>query len=138
LNCDLDEQFGSELLDDVSVNSYVHKRQQPKGCSPRRVATAALFVRPRGDTNHEGHVKQPHSSISSTISERPSLDEQSQPSPKLLVGEAAQFLRCSASFLNKKRVTGGGPPFIKLGKKVLYDRQDLENWLRSTKRRRTA
>ena len=129
---------GCILLDDVSMNSYVNGRQQPKGCSPRRVATAALFVRPRGDTNHEGHMKQPQPPILSTISERPSLDAQSQPSPKLLVGEAAQFLRCSASFLNKRRVTGGGPAFLKIGKKILYDQRDLESWLANSKRRRTA
>jgi len=79
-------------------------------------------------------MKQPHP----PISERPSLDEQSQPSPKLLVSEAARFLRCSASFLNKRRVTGQGPAFLKVGKKILYDQKDLENWLANSRRQRTA
>jgi len=56
----------------------------------------------------------------------------------MLVGEAAAFLRCSKSFLNKKRLDGSGPPFIKLGKKILYDQKDLELWAASKKRQRTA
>lgn len=42
---------------------------------------------------------------------------------------AARFLGVSASFLNKSRVTGDGPQFCKIGRRVLYDRRDLELWL---------
>jgi hypothetical protein len=65
-------------------------------------------------------------------------DDAAPPSTKMLVAEAAAFLRCSKSFLNKKRLDGSGPPFIKLGKKILYDQKDLELWTASKKRQRTA
>jgi len=31
--------------------------------------------------------------------------------------------------LQTKRVRGGGPPFVRLGRSVLYDRRDLESWI---------
>jgi predicted DNA-binding transcriptional regulator AlpA len=42
--------------------------------------------------------------------------------------EAAQFLKLSPRTLEKLRVTGGGPRFRKLGRRVLYARHELENW----------
>lgn len=54
------------------------------------------------------------------------------PNEFLVVKEAAALLHVSKSFLDKLRVNGGGPEFIRLGaRKVLYRRQDLENWARS-------
>jgi Helix-turn-helix domain len=99
---------------------------------------ALSFGRSRGDPGHEDRMNKLAQKISSLGSERSPLDEPVQASPKLLVREAAEFLRCSTSFLNKKRITGDGPPFSKVGKKILYDQKDLEDWLLSTKRRRTA
>ena len=49
-------------------------------------------------------------------------------SPLLTVTESAQYLRCSASHLNKLRVTGGDPMFVKIGARVLYARADLDEW----------
>ena len=44
--------------------------------------------------------------------------------------EAATYLRVSKSYLDKLRVYGGGPRFLRLGKrKVLYRRSDLDAWL---------
>jgi len=83
-------------------------------------------------------MKLLHSKTSSSpISERPLLDERSPVSFKLSVPEAAAFLGCSKSFLDKKRLDGSGPLFMKVGRKILYDRSDLEEWVTSTKRRRT-
>lgn len=42
--------------------------------------------------------------------------------------EAADFLRLSPRTLEKYRVRGGGPPFRKLGRRVVYARADLEDW----------
>ena len=39
---------------------------------------------------------------------------------------AADHLACSASFLQKCRVTGGGPKFIKIGRAVRYSLADLD------------
>lgn len=59
--------------------------------------------------------------------------------PELLnVREAAAYVRCSVSFLNKRRVYGGGPVFIKRGASVLYARIALDAWLASQTRRSTS
>ena len=52
----------------------------------------------------------------------------------LTVAEAAEQLRVSKSFLNRLRVQGGGPQFIKLGRRVLYDARDLGVWANFRKR----
>ena len=50
---------------------------------------------------------------------------------------AAKYVGLSKSFLDKKRQTGGGPPFIRLGGRAIgYDVKDLDEWL--DQRRSTA
>lgn len=56
----------------------------------------------------------------------------------LNVTEAAERLSVSASYLNKLRVTGGGPPFVKIGARVAYDPADLVAWLAGQKRTTTG
>lgn len=56
----------------------------------------------------------------------------------LRVGEAARFTSLSVSFLNKLRCAGGGPPFIKIGRAVLYDPADLSSWLAARRRCSTS
>jgi excisionase family DNA binding protein len=52
----------------------------------------------------------------------------------LTVEEAAGLLRCSVSSLNKWRLTGGGPPFVRVGSRVRYSIADLNTYIA----RRTA
>jgi Helix-turn-helix domain len=52
---------------------------------------------------------------------------------RLSVKEAAAYIPCPESTLNKLRLTGGGPRFIKLTKRVLYDTRDLDQWLEDHK-----
>ncbi|WMT70929.1 helix-turn-helix domain-containing protein [Bradyrhizobium sp. Ash2021] len=52
--------------------------------------------------------------------------------------KAATYIPCAKSTLDKLRVTGGGPRFIKLGKRVLYDTLDLDRWLEAQKRASTV
>jgi predicted DNA-binding transcriptional regulator AlpA len=60
-------------------------------------------------------------------------------SPKLNTQEAATYLRLAASTLNKMRLTGGGPAFIKLGpRRVVYDLKDLEIWIAARRRKSTS
>jgi hypothetical protein len=55
--------------------------------------------------------------------------------PRLLsVSEAADRLGVSISYLNKLRVSGDGPPFVKIGTRVVYDPADLVAWLQGQKR----
>ena len=59
--------------------------------------------------------------------------------PRLLsTTEAAAQLGLSPAYLNKKRVTGGGPAFVKIGARVTYDPADLEAWVQASKRRSTS
>lgn len=58
--------------------------------------------------------------------------------PKLLsTGDAAERLGVSGSYLNKLRVTGGGPAFLKIGARVAYDPADLVAWLDAQRRSST-
>lgn len=51
---------------------------------------------------------------------------------KMRVPEAASYLKLSPSTLNKMRCSGGGPRFAKAGPRVvIYDRSDLDEWLKS-------
>jgi hypothetical protein len=62
----------------------------------------------------------------------------SRPIRMLSVAEAAEQLRVSRSWLNKSRVLGGGPAFLKIGRKVVYDAADLEEFARSRRFRTTS
>jgi len=49
---------------------------------------------------------------------------------RLRTPKAAEYLGCAKSTLEKKRVTGGGPPFIKLSRGVVvYDTRELDAWM---------
>jgi hypothetical protein len=54
------------------------------------------------------------------------------------VSEAANLLRVSKSWLDKKRLDGRGPAYHKFGRRVVYDLQDLEVWAAQNKRRHTS
>ena len=56
---------------------------------------------------------------------------------RLTVEAAADYIGLSTSTLNKLRVFGGGPVFLKLGRRVAYDVADLDAWLASRRRRST-
>lgn len=49
-------------------------------------------------------------------------------SPFLTTPEAAGYLRLSPATLESWRCRGDGPPFRKLGRLVVYARQDLESF----------
>jgi excisionase family DNA binding protein len=56
----------------------------------------------------------------------------------LTVAEAATYVSLSVSTLNRFRVSGGGPRYVKLGGKVLYDARDLDQWIENNKRASTS
>lgn len=45
--------------------------------------------------------------------------------------EAAYYLGISDNTLRQYRLNGTGPLFIKKGKRVFYQKSDLDNWLTS-------
>lgn len=56
----------------------------------------------------------------------------------LTVPEAAEFLRCSEALLNRWRVEGDGPHFLKIGRKVLYKLDHLLKYLEQSERTSTS
>jgi excisionase family DNA binding protein len=56
---------------------------------------------------------------------------------RLSIKEAAAYVPIARGTLDKLRIYGGGPRYIKLGKKVLYDRADLDAWIEEHKRTTT-
>jgi hypothetical protein len=64
------------------------------------------------------------------------------PSDLLSTKEAADFLRLSMPTLERFRIMGGGPEFIKLGPgkraRVYYRLSALESWLKAQTRHNTS
>jgi excisionase family DNA binding protein len=56
----------------------------------------------------------------------------------LTAEEAAKLLGLAASTLAKLRLSGNGPLYCKLGRRVVYRRADLEQWLQSRTTRDTS
>lgn len=54
------------------------------------------------------------------------------------VQAASKYLGISVSTLNKLRVYGGGPVYIKLGRRVVYDPADLDAWRSANRRQSTS
>lgn len=52
--------------------------------------------------------------------------------------EAAKYLRMATQTLAKMRCEGTSPPFIKLGRRVLYDQAEIDRWLDQRRRRSTS
>jgi hypothetical protein len=62
----------------------------------------------------------------------------SVPSQHFDTAGAADYVGLSESFLNKARITGNGPAFHKLGRRVVYAIADLDIWLATHKRSNTS
>ena len=60
------------------------------------------------------------------------------PDSLLTVEETAGFLRCSISALNKWRVSGNGPRFVRVGARVRYRTSDLLNFIENRTRVSTS
>lgn len=56
----------------------------------------------------------------------------------LSTSEAATYCGGSASTFEKLRCFGGGPAFIKLGRRVAYSTEDLDAWIAANRRRSTS
>ena len=56
----------------------------------------------------------------------------------LTTAEAAAYVGLSPRTLERYRVTGEGPTYLKVGRRVLYRRTDLDKWLDMKVRRSTS
>ena len=62
-----------------------------------------------------------------------------QASPRRVgVNEAAPYTGLAVSTLNKLRCQGGGPVFAKLGRRVIYSTDDLDDWVSKHRRASTS
>jgi len=59
------------------------------------------------------------------------------PDVLLTQAEVAEWLRVPASTLKTWRTRGGGPPAVKFGRHVRYERLAVEAWIRSRTEART-
>jgi len=56
----------------------------------------------------------------------------------LVQREAAMALHLSVRTLERWRVSGDGPPFVKAGRRVLYRPADIDSWIASRLRTSTS
>jgi predicted DNA-binding transcriptional regulator AlpA len=61
-----------------------------------------------------------------------------EPDEKLTPPEAARHLGLAPSTLAKMRCRGGSPTFLRLGRKIVYVRADLDEWLSGRRVRHTS
>jgi hypothetical protein len=57
---------------------------------------------------------------------------------KLSAPEPAKYLGISTSALSKFRVFAGDQPFLKFGRRVVYDARDLDDWAAQRRRISTS
>jgi len=95
---------------------------------PRKSVFSALD--PKGFRGQMGCMsdKKEHST---TLEARPDVTV-------LDTSAAALYVGLSASTMSKLRLSGNGPVFLKLGRRCLYSRADLDAWLASCRRRSTS
>lgn len=67
-----------------------------------------------------------------------SAESSSARRPMLRTPEAASYTGLAASTLEKLRVHGDGPLYIRVGRVVVYDPDDLDAWLDAHKRASTS
>jgi predicted DNA-binding transcriptional regulator AlpA len=51
---------------------------------------------------------------------------------------AGKLIKLSASTITKLRLTGGGPRYLKLGRRVVYRRASLLDWMAACERGSTS
>jgi hypothetical protein len=73
-----------------------------------------------------------------TLGENTSMPDNSPSPARLSTESAATYVGLSTSSLNKLRMGGDGPSFLKLGRRVVYDMRDLDAWLNTRRRRSTC
>ena len=70
------------------------------------------------------------------------MSEANRVSRLLSTKQAADIIGCGESTLEKMRVFGGGPKYVKLSKsrrgRVVYDPVDIEAWVADRKRSNTS
>lgn len=58
--------------------------------------------------------------------------------PKMRTPATSKYSGWSVSTLNKMRVSGRGPAYYKIGRVVVYDPDDVDEWLANNRRLSTS
>jgi excisionase family DNA binding protein len=70
---------------------------------------------------------------------RAQLEDDAPEGKRMLIAEdAAKYLGLAPQTLAKLRWSGDSPPYFKVGRRVLYERDELDAWLEQRKRRSTS
>lgn len=74
-----------------------------------------------------------HSVFNSCL--RIGMDIMNELAPRYLdTRQAAVYLGLGPTLLKRMRATGEGPPYVRAGRRVIYDRFDLDDWMARRKR----
>jgi len=60
------------------------------------------------------------------------------PSPLHSPEQAAKYLNTTTSSLERWRTAGTGPAFVKIGRRVAYTKEDLDDWIQQQRRTMTT
>jgi predicted DNA-binding transcriptional regulator AlpA len=108
------------------------------GCQERAPFLCVPAWRPPRQKEHAVTLPPSLEPLAQAASQHENVPFGQPPHRKLNVKEAAAYLGLSVSTLNKMRLTGTGPPYMKLGRRVVYDLRDLEDWAAQRKRNHTS
>lgn len=70
--------------------------------------------------------------------QRPAAEPTPEDGSVLTTVAAADYVGLSPKTLETRRTRGGGPPFLKLGRRVVYRKEDLDAWLEAAAKRSTT
>lgn len=59
-------------------------------------------------------------------------------SPFVRTAEAAAYVGLAKSTMEKLRIAGGGPAYSALGRVIVYEIHDLDDWVRARKQSSTS
>lgn len=94
----------------------------------------------RQNANSNGHKAERKKALPGNVIGEIESDRRRRQSERALltVREMAARLNVGVSTLNRMRVEGTGPPFVKLGRSVRYHPDDGDEWVASNIRRSTS
>ena len=80
------------------------------------------------------HARRLSSSASSDA-----MTPQEGPKQRMLsTVSAAKYLDMTVQHLAQTRLNGSGPPFVKVGRRVFYDVNEIDKWIEQNTRRSTS
>jgi excisionase family DNA binding protein len=122
---------------------------QQRGPTPTRTNEPSHEPPPLTERPAPGTTAPPSKPITTKRARRPRPQPTEPTTPRadtpldgervvLTTDQAATYLGLSPTTLETLRTRGGGPPFVKLGRRVVYRSEDLATWLAHRVRRSTS